>query len=287
MAMVSMLGTGQDKPTRQAGRYEGLHREGCGGSQFFGTLWSSGHAAEVYPAEPRVSNHKTPPNVIFQSFNLLKVLIAVNEGETPCNHWFCLLWTCFYGETGWSDEVSKSVKLNYAIENFTGCVSVCLVGIVVLYNFQPECGQSIRKGTSRWWVCPVFWTNKTSNRVRPFRKSSYRVTGSCWFTFISVYLDKCVSLRLKPHTLWYETVSESIRFVVLPFPQNTFKPSPSVSSPAAVWFGSSENAEEAFYTIFSRYSHTDAFMDTRKLDYIVILHQENSEKANYMYPDDS
>lgn len=104
--------------------------------------------------------------------------------------------------------------------------------------------------------------------------------------FISVYLDECVSLRLKPHTPWYETESESSRFAVLPFPQKTFKRSPSASSPAAVWFGSSENAEEALYTI-SRYSHSDAFMDTRKLDYIVILRYENSENANYMYPDGS
>lgn len=45
--------------------------------------WSSGHAAEFYPAEPRFSNQKTSLNVIFQNFNLLIVLMAVKEGETP------------------------------------------------------------------------------------------------------------------------------------------------------------------------------------------------------------
>lgn len=103
----------------------------------------------------------------------------------------------FHGETGWSDKVSKSAKLNYAIENFTGCVSVCLVGTDVLYKFQPECGQSIRKGTSRWWLSPVFWTNKTSNRFRPFRKSSHRVTGSHSSAFTLRNVSRFVSnLRL-------------------------------------------------------------------------------------------
>lgn len=149
-------------------RCEGLRREGCG-------------------AHRSAARHRSPDSQIrklhqTRAFWMLisSWLSCLSMGYKPLQP--LVMFTVnlfFYGETGWSDKVSKSVKLNYAIENFTGCASVCLVGIDALYKFLPECGQSIWKGASRWWVPFVFLTNKTSNRVRPFRKSSDRVTGSC------------------------------------------------------------------------------------------------------------
>lgn len=171
----SLLGTGPDKRTRPA--VWGMRvcttaaQHGCGGREFFGT-----HAGVLGLQQTTVRF------LIVQPLNSL--CIHRIDWLVP---FYCSNCSAKRDEV-LEEHVStdKSVKFNYAMDNVTGWVSVCLVADqwwewLYCTNFH----QNLTRGIRHRHLGDAF-RSYLSQTERPFRKTSSRVTGFCLSALISV-----------------------------------------------------------------------------------------------------